>query len=65
MENYLHTCNIAPSFWVDLAKTYFETRVSQHWQNVAKSLELESEDSKDWINFKEALIKAYGNINPE
>ena len=34
-------------------------------ENVAKSLELESKDSKDWIHFKEALIKAYGNINSE
>ena len=39
--------------------------MAQHWQNVAKSLELESKDSKDWIHFKEALIKAYGNINPK
>ena len=49
----------------DLAKTYLETRVAHLWQNVVKSLELENKDSKDWINFKEALIKAYGNINPE
>ena len=65
MENYLHAGNIAPTLWVDLAKTYLETRVAQHWQNVVKSLELESKDSKDWIHFKEALINAYGNINPE
>ena len=59
MENYLHAGNTTPTLWVDLAKTYLETRVAQHWQNIARSLELESKDSKDWIHFKEALIKAY------
>jgi hypothetical protein len=57
--------NTLPCFWVDLAKTYLEARVAQHWQNVAKTLELEGKDAKVWMFFKDALIKAYGNINLE
>jgi hypothetical protein len=65
MESYLQAGNTAPKLWVDLAKTYLETKVAQHWQIIAKNLQLEGKDAKDWVLFKEALIKAYGNVNPE
>ena len=65
MENHLQVDNTAPTLWLDLAKTYFETRVAQHWQIVAKKLKLEGKDAKDWMYFKETLIKAYKNVNLE
>ena len=38
MESYLQAGNTAPKLWVDLAKTYLETKVAQHWQIIAKNL---------------------------
>jgi hypothetical protein len=63
MESYLQVVDIACTLWIDLAKTYLETRIAQHWQIGARNLLLEDKDAKDWMNFKEALVKAYGNVN--
>lgn len=65
MENYLHAGNTSPDFWVDIAQTYLEVRVAQNWQNAMRILEREGKNPKEWLHFKEALTKAYGNVNPE
>jgi hypothetical protein len=65
MENYLHAGNTSLDFWVDIAQTYFEVRVAQNWQNTMKILEREGKHPKEWVHFKEALTKAYENVNPE
>ena len=59
MESYLQANNTTPKPWVDLAKTYLETRVAHHSQIVARNLQLQGKDAKDWVHFKKALIKAY------
>ena len=65
MENDLHAGNTYPDFWVDIAQTYLEVRVAQNWQNTMKLLEREGKNLKEWIHFKEAFTKAYGNVNLE
>ena len=65
MESYFIADNILSCFRVNLAKTYLEAIIAQHWQIIAKTLELEGKDTKVWMFFKEALIKAYRNINLE
>jgi hypothetical protein len=63
MENYLHAGNTSLDFWVDIAQTYLEVRVAQKWQNTMKIFEREGKNPKEWVHFKEALTKAYGNVN--
>ena len=65
MENYLHVGNTSPKFWMDIAQTYFEVRMAQNWQTTIEILERERNNPIEWVHFKEALIKAYGNVNHE
>jgi hypothetical protein len=49
---------------VDIAQTYLEIIVAQNWHNTINLLEKEGKYPKEWVHFKEALTKAYKNMNP-
>ena len=64
-DNYLRASDTSFDFWVEIAQTYLEVRVAQNWQNAMKILERDGKNPKEWVYFKNALTKAYGNVSPE
>jgi hypothetical protein len=65
MERYLTAGQVAEEEKIQVAWTYLEPRVAQHWQTLAKELEASGQDNRLWKNFRQTLIRAYGNVLPE
>ena len=47
---------------IQVAWTYLEPRVAQHWQTLAKELEATGQDNHLWKNLRQILIQACGNV---
>jgi len=65
MECYLTVGQVDEEEKIQIAWTYLEPRVAQHWQTFAKELEAAGQDIRLWKNFRQTLIRAYGNVFPE
>jgi hypothetical protein len=62
MECYLTVGQIAKKKKIQVAWTYLEPRVAQHWQTLTKELEASEQDNRLWKNFRQTLIRAYRNV---
>jgi hypothetical protein len=65
MERYLTAGQVAEEEKIQVAWTYLGTRVTQHWQTLAKELEASGQNNRLWKNFRQTLIRAYGNVLSE
>ena len=65
MKRYLTTGQVAEEEKIQIARTYLEPRMAQHWQTLAKELEATGHDDRLWKHFCQTLIRAYENVLPE
>ena len=65
MECYLTADEVVEEEKIQVAWTYLELCVVQHWQTLAKELEATRQDNHLWKNFRKTLIRTYENVLPE